>query len=52
MKETAISKIKSQIRYYESKLKMKSWDSDEPERSFIRGAIFGLEQAIISVENS
>lgn len=51
MKSTIISRIKDQIRYYEEQLKKKSWDSDEPERSKLQGIIFGLEQAIISVNN-
>ena len=52
MKDNAINKIREQIRHYQERLKRNSWESDEPLRSELKGIIFGLEQAIISVQNS
>ena len=53
MKEIAINEIEKQIRFYEQKLgKYASLVMTEDQMAFIKGIIFGLEQALISVKNS
>jgi len=55
MKVIAINSIKEQIRHYESQLGRYDFSKTKEEykqRGFLEGTIYGLEQALISVNNS